>query len=128
MAGAAPRRASRFQAQYSQLVRRAGERCLVFCQVGRFVEFRGPQRALAERTLGLRRVRLPRAGYVFAAGFPVPLLAIYKMRAIERGFTVVEVRERPALTPGGKARLPAEVLVPAPIVPIAAIARNEPGR
>jgi len=86
--------ARRFQAQYHALVRHAGERCLVFCQVGRFVEFRGPQRGLAERTLGLRRVYLPRAGYAFAAGFPMPLLAIYKKRAIERGITVVDARER----------------------------------
>ena len=105
--------ARRFQAQYHALVRRAGERCLAFCQVGRFVEFRGPQRGLAERTLGLRRVYLPRAGYAFAAGFPVPPLAIYKTRAIERGVTVVEARERLVpLTAGGKARRPIEVLVP----------------
>jgi len=107
-------RARRFQAQYNALVRHAGERCLVFCQVGRFVEFRGPQRGLAEATLGLRRVYLPRAGYAFAAGFPVPLLARYKARAIERGVTVVDARERLApLTTGGKARWPVAVLVPA---------------
>jgi hypothetical protein len=106
-------RARRFQAQYNALVRYAGERCLVFCQVGRFVEFRGPQRGLAERTLGLRRVYLPRAGYAFAVGFPMPLLAIYKTRAIQCGVTVVDARERlMPLTTGGKARRPIEVLVP----------------
>jgi hypothetical protein len=66
-------RAPRFQAQYWQFVRRAGERCLVFCQVGRFVEFRGPQRALAERVLGLRPAYLPRGTYGFTVGFPMPL-------------------------------------------------------
>ena len=95
------------------LPRDIGCRTQVFCQVGRFVEFRGPQRGLAERTLGLRRVYLPRAGYAFAAGFPVPLLAIYKMRSIECGVTVVDARERlMPLTTGGKARRPIEVLVP----------------
>ena len=44
--------ARRFQGQYWELVRRAGEGCLLFCQIGRFVEFRGPQRAAAERFWG----------------------------------------------------------------------------
>src|SRR5207247_298885 len=47
-------RASRFRRQYWALVRRAGERCLVFCPVGRFIEFRGPQRLAARPILGLR--------------------------------------------------------------------------
>ena len=82
--------------------------------IGRFVEFRGPQRPLAERVLGLRRAYLPRAGYAFAVGFPVWLAGFYALRAVGRGLTVVDVRERPA--PGGvgcRPRVPAAVLVPA---------------
>ena len=40
--------ARRFQSQYRELVRRAGEGCLVFCQVGRFVEFRDQAGARAQ--------------------------------------------------------------------------------
>lgn len=106
-------RARRFQGQYGALVRRACERCLIFCQVGRFVEFRGPQRAAAEQALGLRRAYLPRGPYAFTAGFPVRLSGYYKRRAIAQGLTVVDVRERPApLASGCKARLLVEVLVP----------------
>ncbi|MGH7335046.1 MAG: hypothetical protein ACREKS_20355 [Candidatus Rokuibacteriota bacterium] len=91
----------------------AGSACLVFCRVGRFVEFRGPQRLLAERALGLRRAFLPRAGYTFAVGFPVPLHAVYEARALAGGFTVVRVRECPVgFRGGGKRRVPAAVLVP----------------
>jgi hypothetical protein len=100
--------------QYWQLICRAGQRCLVFCQVGRYVEFRGPQRLLAERTLGFGRAYLPRAGYAFAAGFPVWLAGHFASRAIARGLTVVHVPERP--DPGcGRCtpRLPATVLIPA---------------
>ncbi|MGQ0593820.1 MAG: hypothetical protein ACT4QB_14605 [Gammaproteobacteria bacterium] len=97
--------ARRFQGQYGALVRRAGEGCLVFCQVGRFVEFRGPQRATAERVLGLRRTYLPRGPYGFTAGFPVRWSGYYKRRAIEQGLTVVDVPERPApLASGCSAR------------------------
>jgi hypothetical protein len=106
--------ARRFQTQYRRLVRHAGERCLVFCQVGRFVEFRGPQRIVAQRTLGLRPAYLPRAGYGLAVGFPMRLLGRYTIRALKRGFTVVEVRERPALSGVGTARVPTQVLVPMP--------------
>ena len=38
----------------------------------------------------------------------------YKIRALKRGFTVVEVRERPALSGVGTARVPTQVLVPMP--------------
>jgi hypothetical protein len=107
-------RARGFHAQYRHLLRRAGPDCLVFCQVGRFVEFRGPQRLLAQRALRLRRAYLPRAGHAFAAGFPAQLRGLYEARAVEGGFTVVRVRERPAWSRrGGRLRVPAEVLVPA---------------
>ena len=106
--------ARRFQGQYGALVRRAGEGCLVFCQIGRFVEFRGPQRALATRVLGLRRAYLPRGPYAFTVGFPVHLSGYYQRRAIEQGLSVVEIREGPApLGSGCKARRAVAVLVPA---------------
>ncbi len=99
--------ARRFQGQYWALVRRAGENSLVFCQVGRFVEFRGPQRVTAERVLGLRRTYLPRGPYAFTAGFPVRWSGYYKRRAIAQGLTIVEVPERPApLAFGCRARVP----------------------
>lgn len=41
-------RARSFAEQYRELTRRAGSRVLVFRPVGRFVEFRGRQRILAE--------------------------------------------------------------------------------
>lgn len=111
-------RARRFREQYWELVRRAGGRCLVFCQVGRFVEFRGPQRALAERALELRRTYLPRAGFAFAAGFPVGLAGQFAARAVSRGLMVADVRER---SDPGRAgctpRLPVTVLVPAALSP-----------
>ncbi len=63
-------RARNFRSQYWRLACHAGNDSLVFCQVGRFVEFYGPQRLLAARALGLRSVTLPRAGYALTAGFP----------------------------------------------------------
>ena len=86
-------RASRFRRQYWALVRRAGERCLVFCPVGRFIEFRGPQRLAARPILGLRTAHLPRGGFALAAGFPRRLASCYRRRALQHGCTVVEVRE-----------------------------------
>ena len=86
-------RASRFRRQYWALVRRAGERCLVFCPVGRFIEFRGPQRLAARPILGLRTAHLPRGGFALAAGFPRRLAPCYRRRALQHGCTVVEVRE-----------------------------------
>ena len=98
--------ASRFRRQYWNLVRRAGEHCLVFCPIGRFIEFRGPQRPVAERVLGLRTVCLPRAGFVFAAGFPAPLAPRYRSRALRHGCAVLEVRERALRTGICKSRSP----------------------
>jgi RNA-directed DNA polymerase len=79
----------RFRDRYAALLRGAGTDCLVFHRFGRFVEFYGPQRLLAERVLGLRRVYLPRAGYGFLAGFPVRLAGRFGERALERGLAVV---------------------------------------
>jgi RNA-directed DNA polymerase len=86
---------------------------LVFCQVGRFIEFYGPQRVAAMQALGLRVVALPRAGYAFTVGFPARLSGPYTARAIRQGLIVVEVRQAP--TPPGRGcslRLPCAVLVP----------------
>ena len=55
---------------------------LVFVPVGRFVEFYGAQRLLAERVLGLRRAYLPRAGFAFTAGFPAWRWNVYARRAL----------------------------------------------
>jgi RNA-directed DNA polymerase len=86
-------RASSFRRQYWALVRRAGERCLVFCPVGRFMEFRGPQRLAAQQVLGLRPANLPRGGFALAAGFPRQLAPCYRQRALQQGWDVVEVRQ-----------------------------------
>jgi hypothetical protein len=71
------------------MMRSAGDDCLVFYQVGCFIEFYGPQRLLAERVLGLRRIYLRRAGYAFAVGFPVWLAARFAQRALRQGCAVV---------------------------------------
>jgi RNA-directed DNA polymerase len=102
-------RARHFQQQYWALVSRAGSICLVFCRVGRFVEFRGIQRGLAERTLGLRTACCPRAGFALVAGFPIHLVPCYRWRAIRKGCAVVEVREGIENVNGCRLRVP-EVL------------------
>ena len=73
---------------YRDCIRPAGEQCLVFWPVGRFIEFYGPQRLLAERVLGLRRTRLARAGYALAAGFPRGLAPHFAAKALHAGFAV----------------------------------------
>lgn len=70
----------------------------MFLRVGRYVEFYGPQRLLAERVLGLTRAYLPRAGYGFVAGFPVWLEARFAERALRRGLAVVRVASFDAVT------------------------------
>jgi hypothetical protein len=82
-----------FTEQLAELTRRAGERTLVFCRVGRYVEMRGRQRLLAERVLGLRPARLPRGGFALVAGFPASLVGVFRARALRRGVSVLEVRE-----------------------------------
>ncbi len=107
-------RARTFNSQYWQLIRKANSDCLVFCQVGRFIEFYGPQRFLAIKTLGLRLAALPRGSYEFRAGFPTFLSHIYKARALRQGFMIVEVREVPVpLNRGLVPRLPRILLLPA---------------
>jgi hypothetical protein len=116
--GFAPRWASplrlrplRFAAQYRQLVARAGERTLVFCPVGRFVEFYGPQRLVAERTLGLRGIYRPRAGYGFAVGFPRRLAWRFLGRAVDAGCAALVVGVASG-TAGIFPRWPVRLVVP----------------
>jgi RNA-directed DNA polymerase len=86
-------RSRSFNSQYWKLIRNANSDCLIFCQVGDFIEFYGLQRFLAIKTLGLRSAALPRGRYEFRAGFPVYLSHIYRARALRRGFNVVDVRQ-----------------------------------
>lgn len=86
----------------------------MFCSVGRYVEFYGPQRLLAERTFGLRPVYLPRAGYGLTVGFPRRFICDYARRAVDPGLAVVLVGARS--TPSGsgrRRRWPVRLLVPA---------------
>ena len=83
----------RFSSQYGRLIRHAGQDALVFCQVGRFVEFYGPQRLLASRTFHLVRVAIARGGFGFSVGFPLRMRGTYIARAVRAGYSIVEVRE-----------------------------------
>jgi retron-type reverse transcriptase len=106
-------RAARFHSQYRRLTRHAGVDSLVFFQVGRFIEFYGPQRFLAMRALGLRAAALPRGDYGFRAGFPIQLSHLYALRAIKKGLAVVEVRQLSMpLIKGCRPRVPLGVLIP----------------
>jgi RNA-directed DNA polymerase len=82
-----------FGRQYGELIRAAGARTLIFCQVGKFIEFHGPQRQVAADVLRLVRVRIGRGGHAFAVGFPLALRNQYVGRALRAGYTVVDVRE-----------------------------------
>jgi len=89
-------RARSFHAQYSRLARHADDHTLLFFQVGRFIEFYGPQRLLASRILRLRAARIVRGSFALAAGFPTSLCEFYLLRAIRQAVTVVVVREEAA--------------------------------
>ncbi|MCU0936048.1 MAG: hypothetical protein MUF66_08235 [Gammaproteobacteria bacterium] len=107
-------RAPSLSAQYRVLLRHADADVLVFCQVGRFIELYGPQRLLAEQTLGLTPALVPRAGYAFTAGFPRGLAGDYALRAIRAGLAVVQVDQAPAQWLAGcRPRRAAAVLIPA---------------
>ena len=84
--------AGRFSRQYGHLVLCAGDDALVFCQVGRFVEFYGPQRERAAQVLRLLRIEMKRGGYGFCVGFPGALRADFLSRAVRAGWPVVDVR------------------------------------
>jgi len=100
--------------QYAALLRHAAEDSFLFFQVGRFIEFYGPQRLLATRVLGLRRTRLGRSCYAFAVGFPHRLGGLYLRRAVAQGFRVLWVPQvRPALGAGWMRR-PTRIHLPSP--------------
>jgi hypothetical protein len=106
-------RARSFHAQYWRLARRAADHSLVFFQVGRFIEFYGPQRLLASRILGLRPARIDRGRFVLTAGFPASLCEIYLLRAIRQGMVVLVVREDAARhSRAVLSRLPSSLLIP----------------
>jgi hypothetical protein len=99
--------------QYWLVVRHADDHTLVFFPVGRFIEFYGPQRFLAMRTLGLRSALLPCGSYAFTAGFPKRLSVIYLLRAIRQGVTVFTMRQVSwQLECGPAKRVPCAVLLP----------------
>jgi hypothetical protein len=105
--------ARRFRDQYGQLIRRAAPGQVIFCQVGGFVEFYGPQRLLAEELLGLRRAALRRCGLTFGAGFPVHLTEVYLQRVLRHGRGVMQVGQcRRALHRECVLRLPQRVWLP----------------
>jgi RNA-directed DNA polymerase len=89
----------RFSRQYGQLIRSAGKRALVFCQVGGFVEFYGPQREQATRALRLVRVNVARGGHASSVGFPARVRGEYISRAVRAGYVVVDVREVGRIAP-----------------------------
>ncbi len=106
-------RSRSFVSQYWRLVSRTSSDCIVFCQVGRFIEFYGPQRFVAMASLGLRSTALPRGGYAFRAGFPVYLSNFYKKRALRKGLTVLDVSE--VYAPLNRCivlRLPCSIIIP----------------
>jgi hypothetical protein len=79
---------------YRALTARLDDVALAFWPCGRFVEFYGPQRLVAERVLGLRRTDLPRAGYAFTVGFPVWRWGEYARRTLDAGRAVIVVQRR----------------------------------
>ena len=86
---------------------------MVFCQVGRFVEFYGPQRLLAARALQLVRVGIARGGFAFSVGLPLRLSGAYIARAVRAGCAVAEVREVDRLSRTCAARQVVAVRIPA---------------
>ena len=89
-----------YRTQYARMTRHAGSDCLLFCQVGKFVEFYGSQRLLAQSVLGLRPAMLPRAGYGLTVGFPMHSSAGYLSCAMAHGVSVVTARQQglPSIT------------------------------
>jgi len=73
--------------------RKPDDRTLVFCQVGRFVDFYGPQRQQAAAALRLVRVKIGRAGYASSVGFPTRLRQQFLARALGAGQVVADARE-----------------------------------
>jgi len=108
-------RARSFHAQYWRLASRAENDSLVFFQVGRFIEFYGPQRLLASRILRLRVARIDRGRFALTAGFATSFWEIYLLRALFQGVVVVVVREESARYSRASAtRLASTLLIPLP--------------
>jgi len=61
-------RAFDIRSQYWSLARQADPEALLFCQVGKFVEFYGPQRLVAAPVLNLHTAALSRAGEIVPSG------------------------------------------------------------
>ncbi|MFT5042960.1 MAG: RNA-directed DNA polymerase, partial [Hyphomicrobiaceae bacterium] len=108
-ADAAPKR---YADRYRRVAAFAGEGCLVFWPVGRFVEFYGPQRLAAEAILGLKTARLARGDYALTAGFPIWLTPLFAKRALRAGCAVVIVGQQPRHGSGLRVRSPVSVLLP----------------
>jgi len=83
---------------YAAIARAAGHSTLVFTRVGRYVEFFGPQRLLAQHALRLRPVGIRRFGYGLSAGFPTGCEARMVERALRRGHTVLRLAQRDSVT------------------------------
>ena len=83
---------------YAAIARAAGRSTLVFTRVGRYVEFFGPQRLLAQDRLGLRPVAIRRFGYGLTAGFPICREARMVERALRHGCTVLRLEGRDSVT------------------------------
>jgi len=96
---------SRYGDRYRRAIVGAGDDCLVFWRVGRFVEFHGPQRVLAERVLGLRSVPIGRGDYAFTAGFPFQLSSIFVARAVAAVTSVVLLSAKTGRSPDATHRL-----------------------
>jgi hypothetical protein len=111
-----PRSSDAGRSRYGDLYRRvaasAGDGCLVFWPVGRFIEFHGPQRLLAEATLGLKRARVARGDYALTAGFPIWLAQWFAKRALRAGCAVVIVGQQPRRGSGPRVRSPVCMLLP----------------
>jgi DNA mismatch repair ATPase MutS len=118
----------RFSKQYRRLIRRAGRTTLVFCQVGRFIEFYGPRREAAAQALRLVRVSIARGGYGFSVGFPVSLRERYVSVAVRAGYAVAEVREAGRLAPRCAARGVVAVWLPSKVSQSGAPPRGSPSR
>ncbi len=102
----------RFSHQYGRFIRRADHHTLVFLQVGKFIEFYGPQRILASHALRLARVTVARGGFGFSVGFPLRLRQTYIARAVQDGYAVAEVREGDRLSQSCAARQVVAVWIP----------------
>lgn len=91
---ATPSAAASLQQQYRRLLRGTGNDGLLLVASGRYLECYGPQRLRAQAILGLRPIRLARAGYAFTAGFPLALAAAQISRADPPGARVFLARRR----------------------------------